>query len=120
MIVKKTYPAFVLILFCIILFSCSKSKTGDTTNPPPVNNGKTVNIASFKFDPGTITVAKGTIVTFVNSDAAPHTATADDGSFDTGSISQGGSAKITFNTAGTFTYFCIFHPAMTASITVTP
>jgi len=78
----------------------------------------TVTIANFAFSPGTITVQAGTTVTWVNNDSVAHTATGDNGEFDTGSISPCGSASITFDTAGTFAYHCTIHPNMTASITV--
>jgi plastocyanin len=78
----------------------------------------TVEIADFTFSPGQITVTAGTTVTWVNNDSAPHTATGDGGEFDTGTINSGGSASITFNTAGTFTYHCEIHPNMTATIVV--
>jgi len=50
--------------------------------------------------------------------AANHTATASDGSFDTGTIAPGGSGSVTFNTPGTYSYFCAIHPDMTGTITV--
>jgi plastocyanin len=78
----------------------------------------TVTIADFAFSPNAITVQAGSTVTWVNNDSVPHTATGDNGEFDTGSIAPGGSATITFDTAGTFAYHCTIHPNMTASITV--
>ena len=45
-----------------------------------------VAIADFAFDPETVTVDAGTKLTWTNDDEAPHTATADDGSFDTGTL----------------------------------
>ena len=48
-----------------------------------------IEIADFKFDPETMTVEAGTEVTWTNSDDAPHTATADDSSFDTGDLDKG-------------------------------
>jgi plastocyanin len=78
----------------------------------------TVTIADFAFSPNAITVQAGSTVTWVNNDAVPHTATGDNGEFDTGSIAPGGSATITFDTAGTIAYHCTIHPNMTASITV--
>ena len=78
----------------------------------------TVTIADFAFSPNAITVQAGSTVTWVNNDSVPHTATGDNGEFDTGSIAPGGSASITFDTAGTFAYHCTIHPNMTASITV--
>lgn len=65
----------------------------------------------------TLEIAVGDTVTFTNADAAPHTATATDGSFDTGRLTQGQSASITISEAGTFDYFCAVHPSMKASIT---
>jgi plastocyanin len=78
-----------------------------------------VTIAGFAFSPAALTIEAGTTVTWTNQDSATHTATADDGSFDTGNIAQGQSVSITFDTPGTFTYHCSIHPNMVASITVT-
>ena len=44
-----------------------------------------------------------------NQGEAPHTATADDGSFDTGVFGPGASRSHTFNRQGTFSYFCTVH-----------
>ena len=77
-----------------------------------------VSIKSMKFKPASLTIAAGDRVTFVNQDNAPHTATAKDGSFDTGKLTKGQSASITFGQTGKFAYFCQVHPMMKASITV--
>jgi plastocyanin len=77
-----------------------------------------VDIAGFAFSPQTITIAAGDTVTWTNSDAQGHTATADGGSFDTGTIANNTSKSVTFDTAGTFGYHCKIHPAMTATIVV--
>jgi MYXO-CTERM domain-containing protein len=77
-----------------------------------------VDIASFAFSPGSVTVAVGDTVTWTNADPQGHTATADDASFDTGTIANGASKSVTFSTAGTIAYHCKIHPAMTATITV--
>ena len=79
----------------------------------------TVSIADFSFSPASLTIEAGTTVTWVNNGAAPHTATGDGGSFDTGQIAAGGSAGITFDTPGTYTYICSIHPQMTGTIVVT-
>ena len=57
-------------------------------------------------------------VTFTNKDGAPHTASANDGSFETGRLSKGASASVTFAAAGTFDYFCNVHKSMKAVIIV--
>jgi len=77
-----------------------------------------VAISGFSFSPRNITVTVGDTITWTNSDAQAHTATADDGSFDTGTIGNGGSGSATFATAGTFPYHCKIHSSMTGTITV--
>jgi LPXTG-motif cell wall-anchored protein len=83
-----------------------------------------VNMVDDEFNPAQITVATGESVTFSNQGDRPHTATADDGSFDTGVVDPGGSAAVTFETAGTYAYYCQFHggpggDGMAGVITVT-
>ena len=73
------------------------------------------------FSPDTITVVigKNNTVYFVNNDAGVHTATSDTaGAFDTGNIQPGSTAQITMTTPGTYTYHCIYHAWMQATIIV--
>jgi plastocyanin len=77
-----------------------------------------VSIANFAFDPATVTVDVGDSVTWANQDGTAHTATAGDGSFNTGNITAGGSATVTFDTAGTFAYVCSIHPQMAGTVVV--
>ena len=65
-----------------------------------------------------MTVNVGDTVTWHNSGQAPHTATANDGSFDTGTVNSGGSASHTFNSPGTFSYICTIHPNMKGTVRV--
>lgn len=78
-----------------------------------------VAIVDFAFDPAQIEIAAGTTVSWTNEDSVPHTATADDGSFNTGVLQQGNSATHTFDTPGTFPYICAFHPSMKGTVIVT-
>ena len=71
-----------------------------------------IDIADFKFDPEAVTVEAGTEVTWTNGDEAPHTATADDGSFDTGTLDLDDSKPVTLDQPGTYSYYCRFHPFM--------
>lgn len=75
-------------------------------------------IKGFAFEPANLTINAGDSVEFINEDGAPHTATADNGSFDTGNLRRGQSATLTFAAAGTFSYFCAVHPRMKGSVTV--
>jgi plastocyanin len=77
-----------------------------------------VSIANLAFDPATVTVNVGDSVTWTNQDSLPHTATAGDASFDTGSIGAGQTATVTFDTAGTFAYICSIHPQMAGTVVV--
>jgi plastocyanin len=75
-----------------------------------------VSIKGMKFDPPALQVAAGDSVTFTNEDAAPHTATANDGSFDTGRLGRGESATVTISSPGTVAYICKIHPAMKGTV----
>jgi len=79
--------------------------------------GNTVGMAGLKFQPGTLTVAKGTTVVFDNDDTAPHTVTARSGGTDSGVIDPGKSFSLV--AASSFDYFCSIHPSMTAKLVVT-
>jgi plastocyanin len=89
------------------------------TSPESGASAPAVEIKGFAFNPATITVPVGTTVTWTNQDAAPHTATADDKSFDTGRLDQGQSGSVTFDMPGTYTYTCTFHPNMKGTVVVT-
>ncbi len=73
---------------------------------------------NFQFS-GQVRVAPGGTVTVVNNDSAPHTATARDGSFNTGNIAAGDTGSFTAPTEpGTYQFFCAVHPSMTGTLVV--
>jgi LPXTG-motif cell wall-anchored protein len=82
----------------------------------------TVSIQDFFFDPGQLSVAPGTTVTWVNEGQAPHTVTSTDGKeLDSATLQPGDTYTFTFDEgdAGeTYAYQCTIHPQMTASVTV--
>ena len=82
----------------------------------------TVSIQDFFFDPGQLTVAPGTTVTWVNEGQAPHTVTSTDGKeLDSATLQPGDTYTFTFDEgdAGeTYAYQCTIHPQMTASVKV--
>jgi plastocyanin len=77
-----------------------------------------VRIIDFEYEPSVLEVTTGTVVTWTNEDGAPHTATAEDDSFDTGRLDKGESGEITFDTPGTYDYICTYHPYMEGRIEV--
>ncbi len=73
------------------------------------------------YNPNPASVSGGSTITWNNVDNSPHTATADDGSFDTGIINGGssGSALISASTGTrTIPYHCNVHPEMRGSLQV--
>src|SRR5829696_5872316 len=54
-------------------------------------DGAAVTIVDFAFQPASLEVPAGTTVTWTNSGAAPHTVTADDGTFDSDRLAPGAS-----------------------------
>jgi LPXTG-motif cell wall-anchored protein len=78
----------------------------------------TVTIQDFAFSPKSITIDAGDTVTWRNTDDVAHSATAEDGTFDTGTFGKGSSRSETFDTAGTFQYICTPHPFMKGTIKV--
>jgi len=77
-----------------------------------------VQIVEFTYEPDPVVVQAGGKVIWQNEDTAPHTATADDGSFDTGTIEKGKLGSATFKEPGTYTYHCEIHPTMHGTVEV--
>jgi plastocyanin len=93
-----------------------------TTPPPPAAATAAVNVQNFSFMPMDLTVAPGTTVTWTNNDSVAHTVTWDDGSVDSGLFGQGETFSFTFDTPGTYGYYCKPHGSpgsgMHGSVTV--
>jgi plastocyanin len=57
-------------------------------------------------------------VTFTNEGDVQHTASSETGLFDSGLLSNGESYSFTFDTPGTYGYFCTPHPWMLGQVIV--
>ncbi|MEV5509495.1 cupredoxin domain-containing protein [Streptomyces orinoci] len=75
-----------------------------------------VTIAGFAFSPSTLTVTKGTTVTWTNNDSVSHTVTGS--GLNSPTLSPGDSYSFTFNSSGTFSYICTIHPSMHGTVVV--
>ena len=119
----------------LALAACGGSGAGGSLPPsdPPVNAGGggsgpcsvvsatgqvAGTIAGNAFSPNPVALPAGQTVTFTNEDGVSHTVTLDDGSCDTGPISGGASAGLTFSAAGSYPFHCAIHPSMTGTIEV--
>ena len=97
-----------------------------TTTPAPTSNADLVitiagDRGQMSYSPATASVKVGQTVAWRNADTQTHTATQDQGKFDTSSLARDVTSQpIAMGTAGTFSYHCSFHPDMVATLPVTP
>lgn len=101
--------------------SGSSESSGKANAAPPSGEAaraEKVEIVDFAYDPDPVTVQVGGKVTWLNQDSAPHTATAEDGSFDTGTLEEGKLKSESFKQAGTYDYICEIHPDMHGTVEV--
>ena len=129
--------AMLLVLFATACSSGAEEETSTTVAPAPTTatapatapettevptttgaQGASVTISNFTFNPGSLTVAAGTSVTFTNGDGPSHTTTSDDDVWDSGVLASGDDFEVVFADPGTFAYHCSIHPSMTATVTV--
>lgn len=105
----------------LLLSACSDSPTDSNEN----SGDNIVEMGAHTFSPSVIIVAEGATVTWVNESGEVHTVTSGtqgqhDGQFDSGSIPPGGEYSYTFESTGTYQYFCIPHlsAGMTGTVSV--
>lgn len=119
---RVSFSMVFLIAAFSILNSCQKmSDMNIPGGDPGGSKGPGANevfIQNMAYSPSTITVAVNTTITWTNKDAVPHTVTSDSGVFDSGTISTNGTFSFTFTSAGTYSYHCVIHPSMTATVKV--
>ena len=84
-------------------------------------SGKTIPVVieGLAFAPADVTGQVGDTVAWTNKDVVDHTATAQHGEWRV-DIKAGKTATLVLKTAGSFDYYCEFHPTMTAHLTVKP
>jgi plastocyanin len=82
-----------------------------------------VDIVNFAFTPKTLTVARGTAVTWDNKDEEPHNIVDVPGGgkprvFRSQAVDGGEKFSFTFNDPGTYKYICSIHPHMEGTVVV--
>jgi len=75
------------------------------------------------YSPNPVQVSTGATVTWTNDDSQPHTATSGenttpDGTFDSGVMAPAATFEHTFTEAGEYPYFCLLHPNMVGTVSV--
>jgi plastocyanin len=78
-----------------------------------------IHIADMRFEPASLTVARGDTVVWINEDVVAHTATSSPaGHFDSQSIAPGAQWRYRAQAPGRYPYACSFHPTMRATLIV--
>ncbi|MGZ4754693.1 MAG: cupredoxin domain-containing protein [Acidimicrobiia bacterium] len=115
-------PTLVLVLAVPVVALIAGLTTRAVEGPSSATVAKagahTIVIKNFAFHPQRLTVPKGTLVEVTNRDAATHTLSARNGSFDTGNLDGGKTATIALNRSGIFSYHCQIHGNMTGTLVV--
>jgi len=82
------------------------------------DGGGQVTIDNFTFSPATLTIAKGSKVTWTNQDDIPHTIVMLGAGVHSKALDTDNSFSYQFDKAGTFAYICGLHPHMHGEIVV--
>ena len=108
------------LLFLLLLSALSSCKKDEDNAPAPSANQPTneVWMQGMSFSPGSITVSVNTTIIWKNKESITHTVTANDGSFNSGNIGNGGIYSHQFTMAGTYPYHCTLHSGMTGQVVV--
>jgi plastocyanin len=100
----------------------SSGMMGDQQTPAnqgtPVTGITHLTMQNYMYQPANIQVRTSTTVTWTNQDNVAHSVTFKNGMKGSGLLSQGQSFSSTFNTPGTYQYYCTVHPSMVATVTV--
>ena len=119
--------ALLVVVAGLIVAGCGDDDTTTTAPATTSTAGVTttagavapaVTIVSFAFQPNRLEIALGETVTFtVGEDSHTTTST---GNWDSGGLGVGESFDVTPTAAGTYEFFCKFHPTrMMGTLTVT-
>jgi plastocyanin len=105
------YNLLMAVLFSGVLASCEKNNdelANENIHSDAIEKAS-VAITSAGFNPKEVSVLAGGDVTWVNNDQAIHTATAVDGSFNSGDIAPGATFTHKFASFGNVAYVCAHH-----------
>jgi plastocyanin len=111
--------AFALVIALALLTSIRGKEPEPKGSALPKNAKTEVVIDHFTFSPKTVTVPVGAMVTWTNQDNVQHVVVSADNRFKKSpQLSSGQRFSNTFETAGTYSYFCSIHPRMRGTIIV--
>jgi plastocyanin len=108
----------LVLMADVTIPSLARAATPVSTPVSMIASSNCATGSGFCFSPASATLTVGAPVAWTNTTSVPHTATSDDGAFDTSTVNPGQTATITFATPGTYPYHCSFHPDMHGTIVV--
>ncbi len=116
----------ILLLLVFVTAGCSKKNNNYSSSNPvsPPSGSNQVIMQNTSYVPQSLTITKGTTVTWTNKDSYDHTVTSGtpghpSGLFDSGDIAPNGKFSYTFDSTGTYAYYCKIHlDKMTGTIIV--
>ncbi len=85
------------------------SATGASLAGTVVSGSLAIAMGSHSFSPSSATIKSGTRVTWTNSDSSSHTVSADNASYNSGTLQPGQTYSLVFSAKGEYTYYCAFH-----------
>ncbi len=100
-LIKNFTLLMILGVSLSLTVGCGGDKPADTTPTEQAAATATVKLSAYKFNPTTVSITVGTIVTFVNEDPEVHNVRIPALNIDE-NIEPGASWKYTFATAGEF------------------
>src|SRR5215469_4207609 len=115
---KTTMSAELQAVSAVILMVAALSLPVTSKADDVGTNAVEVKIDNFNFTPPVLIVSAGTKVTWVNKDDVPHTITSDDKLFGSRAMDTDDKFSFTFQTPGTYSYYCSVHPKMTGKVIV--
>ena len=99
----------------MMMGSAMMGMMGPAPTAPPGTSGT---MAGARFSPQSISITSGETVRWFNDDTMPHTVTAVDRAWDSGSLAPGGSFERRFDHPGSYSYVCLYHVWMTGVVVV--
>jgi plastocyanin len=118
--VRRRWPVVVtapVLVLAAATAACGDDDDGGAAGDgSPGGDGATLEITSLDYSD--VSAPAGGTLEIVNSSGAPHTFTADDGSFDVSDIGDGDTVTADVpDEPGEYPFHCEIHPSMTATLT---
>ena len=118
---RSVYQNFLVafVLGLMIVATTGASCGSNPSSSKPVSTSS-VSIKNTAFDPISVSVSAGSVITWTNNDSVYHQIITDSNlpDLESGVLDSGATYSFTFSQTGTFPYHCNIHPEMKGQVTV--